>query len=93
MNGFLRQLASRSLGTAPRLRSAPSPLAAVLPGIGPAAAWRAGAQGDLGMAPSGRADGDDAAAAWVRLGQTPPRDLATATREHAGHNAGSAGAD
>ncbi len=35
MSGFLRQLASRSLGTAPRLRSAPSPLAAALHGVVP----------------------------------------------------------
>ncbi|KRB09519.1 hypothetical protein [Achromobacter sp. Root170] len=35
MSGFLRQLASRSLGTAPRLRSAPSPLTAALHGVVP----------------------------------------------------------
>ncbi|WGJ89705.1 hypothetical protein QEP15_20600 [Achromobacter mucicolens] len=44
MSGFLRQLASRSLGTAPRLRSAPSPLAAALHGVVPRDPLRADAQ-------------------------------------------------
>ncbi|KXJ65921.1 hypothetical protein AXY46_13975 [Achromobacter xylosoxidans] len=44
MSGFLRQLASRSLGTAPRLRSAPSPLAAALHGVVPPDPLRADTQ-------------------------------------------------
>ncbi len=45
MSGFLRQLASRSLGTAPRLRSAPSPLAAALHGVVPRDPLHADGQG------------------------------------------------
>lgn len=97
MSGFLRQLASRSLGTAPRLRSAPSPQAAVLQGIVPAALWRAGAQGDIGMhagiAPSDPAGGEDPAAAWVRSARTPSREPATTARERDGKNPDSAGAN
>lgn len=96
MNGFLRQLASRSLGTAPRLRSAPSPQAAALQGIVPANRWRAGARGEIGehvaMAASASAVDVDATPGRTRPGQPSLRDLAPAARGPATLDAQSAGA-
>ncbi|WP_373980294.1 hypothetical protein LN047_23055 [Achromobacter sp. JD417] len=72
MSGFLRQLASRSLGTAPRLRSAPSPLAAALHGVVPRDPLRADAQdqdGHLAGHDSAAQAGNGLADTGNRLGQ------------------------
>ncbi|MDH1522840.1 hypothetical protein [Achromobacter mucicolens] len=72
MSGFLRQLASRSLGTAPRLRSAPSPLAAALHGVVPPDPLRADAQdqdGPLAGHDSAAQAGSGLADTGNRLGQ------------------------
>lgn len=72
MSGFLRQLASRSLGTAPRLRSAPSPLAAALNGVVPLDPLRADAQdqdGHLAGHDSAAQAGRGLADTGNRLGQ------------------------
>ena len=72
MSGFLRQLASRSLGTAPRLRSAPSPLTAALHGVVPPDPMRADAQdqdGPLAGHDSAAQAGSGLADTGNRLGQ------------------------
>lgn len=69
MSGFLRQLASRSLGTAPRLRSAPSPLAAALHGVVPRDPLRADAPDQDGQL----AGHDSAAQAGSGLADTGNR--------------------
>ncbi|WBX87364.1 hypothetical protein [Achromobacter mucicolens] len=69
MSGFLRQLASRSLGTAPRLRSAPSPLAAALHGVVPPDPLRADTQDQV----SHLAGHDSAAQAGSGLADTGNR--------------------
>ncbi|WP_291378642.1 MULTISPECIES: hypothetical protein [Achromobacter] len=75
MSGFLRQLASRSVGTSPRLRSAPSPRAVALVGTVPRDAWRGEAQG-LRAAPA-ESDArvqtarDDARSNLASFAQTP----------------------
>lgn len=75
MSGFLRQLASRSVGSAPRLRSAPSPRAVALAGTVPRDAWRGETQG-LGAAqaaPDARVQAarDDARSSVASFPQTP----------------------
>jgi len=75
MNGFLRQLASRSVGSAPRLRSAPSPRAVALVGTVPRDAWRGEAQ-DLEAAQAAsdarvQAGRDDARSSVASFAQTP----------------------
>lgn len=75
MSGFLRQLASRSVGTAPRLRSAPSPRAVELVGTVPRDAWRGETQG-LGAAQAApdvrvQTARDDARSSVASFAQTP----------------------
>ena len=75
MNGFLRQLASRSVGSAPRLRSAPSPRAVALVGAVPRDDWRGETQG-LGAAqaaPDARVQAarDDTRSSVASFAQTP----------------------
>lgn len=75
MSGFLRQLASRSVGSAPRLRSAPSPRALALVGTVPRDAWRGEAQElrAAQAAPDARvqAGRDDARSSAASFAQTP----------------------
>lgn len=77
MSGFLRQLASRSAGSAPRLRSAPSPRALALVGTVPRDAWRGEAQElrAAQAAPDARvqAGRDDARSSVASFAQTPLR--------------------
>lgn len=86
MSGFLRQLASRSLGTAPRLRSAPSPLAAALHGVVPLDPLRADAQdpdGHLAGHASAAQAGSDLADTGNRLGHRFSQGAAFAAQAHA----------
>lgn len=97
MSGFLRQLASRGLGTAPRLRSAPSPQAVALQAIMPADPWRDGASGEINghavMAASTPAGGVDTAGGRTRAAQPAMHDPASPARGHATQNAQSTGAN
>lgn len=86
MSGFLRQLASRSLGTAPRLRSAPSPLAAALHGVVPRDPLRADAQdqdGHLAGHESAAQAGSGLADTGNRLGHRFSQGVAFAAHAHA----------
>lgn len=86
MSGFLRQLASRSLGTAPRLRSAPSPLAAALNGVVPLDPLRADAQdqdGHLAGHDSAAQAGRGLADTGDRLGQRFSQGAAFGAYPHA----------
>lgn len=86
MSGFLRQLASRSLGTAPRLRSAPSPLAAALHGVVPRDPLRADAQdqdGHLAGHDSVAQAGSGLADTRNRLGHRFSQGAAAAAHAHA----------
>ncbi|MCP2514914.1 hypothetical protein M5J07_08180 [Achromobacter mucicolens] len=86
MSGFLRQLASRSLGTAPRLRSAPSPLAAALHGVVPRDPLRADAQdqdGHLAGHDSAAQAGRGLADTGDRLGQRFSQGAAFGAYPHA----------
>lgn len=86
MSGFLRQLASRSLGTAPRLRSAPSPLAAALHGVVPRDPLRADAQdqdGHLAGHNSAAQAGRGLADTGNRLGQRFSQGAAFGAYPHA----------
>ncbi|MCU6616226.1 hypothetical protein H4P35_21645 [Achromobacter sp. 77] len=86
MSGFLRQLASRSLGTAPRLRSAPSPLAAALHGVVPRDPLRADAQdqdGHLAGHDSAAQAGRGLADTGNRLGQRFSQGAAFGAYPHA----------
>lgn len=86
MSGFLRQLASRSLGTAPRLRSAPSPLTAALHGVVPPDPLRADAQdqdGHLAGHASAAQAGSDLADTGNRLGHRFSQGAAFAAHAHA----------
>ncbi len=86
MSGFLRQLASRSLGTAPRLRSAPSPLTAALHGVVPPDPLRADAQdqdGHLAGHASAAQAGSDLADTGNRLEHRFSQGAAFAAHAHA----------
>ncbi|MEN5161388.1 hypothetical protein [Achromobacter spanius] len=86
MSGFLRQMASRSLGTAPRLRSAPSPLAAALHGVVPMDPLRADAQdqdGQLAGHESAAQAGSGLEDAGNRLGQRFSQGAAFGAHAHA----------
>lgn len=90
MSGFLRQLASRSLGTAPRLRSAPSPLAAALHGVVPPDPLRADTQDQdshLAGLDSAAQAGSGLADTGNRLGQRFSQGAAFGAHGHAGEAA------
>lgn len=90
MSGFLRQLASRSLGTAPRLRSAPSPLAAALHGVVPPDPLRADTQDQdshLAGHDSAAQAGSGLADTGHRLGQRFSQEAAFGAHGHAGEAA------
>ena len=96
MNGFLRQLASRSVGAAPRLRSAPSPRAVEVAGAVPRAAWREDAR-DAAAATGGtdafvRTASGDEGSDGVRPVHTPSQSPWFAGLGHAERNADNAGA-
>lgn len=90
MSGFLRQLASRSLGTAPRLRSAPSPLAAALHGVVPPDPLRVDTQDQvshLAGHDSAAQAGSGLADTGHRLGQRFSQGAAFGAHGHAGEAA------
>lgn len=94
MSGFLRQLASRSVGTAPRLRSAPSPRAVEVLGAGLRDAWRGDARDAAAAAEAFvRTARNDAESGGARSVQTPSRAPWSAGLEYAERNAQTAGAN
>lgn len=97
MSGFLRQLASRSVGAAPRLRSAPSPRALEVAGAVPRDAWR----GDAGNAAAATGDSDpyvrtasgEEGSDGARSVHTPSQAPWSAGLAHAERNADNPGAN
>ena len=97
MSGFLRQLASRSVGTAPRLRSAPSPRTVEILGAIPPGAWR----GDARDAAAATGDSkafvrtarDNAESGGTRSAQAPSRAPWSAGLGHAERHEEKASAD
>lgn len=96
MSGFLRQLASRSVGAAPRLRSAPAPRSVELAGAVPRDAWR----GDAWNAAADTGDSEafvrtaieDESSDGARSAHTPSQAPWSAGFAHAERDAENAGA-
>ncbi|MFJ3461241.1 hypothetical protein [Achromobacter spanius] len=94
MSGFLRQLASRSVGTAPRLRSAPSPRAMEVLGVGPRDAWPGDTRDAVAASEAfARTGSDDAGSNDARSVPTPSHAPWSAGLGHAERHAEKAGAN